>query len=99
MGSLHLICPILLSHSSPNGGRVRATLAGLLNTTTSSELVSIPQCSLGTPDQSSDVALDGGTQVMVFILSFAVQGAGGTSHPFPTWWGAEKEVITTTVSC
>ncbi|KAG2138199.1 OPT oligopeptide transporter protein-domain-containing protein [Suillus cothurnatus] len=35
-------------------------------------------------------ALDGGTQVMVFILSFAVQGAGGTSHPFPTWWGAEK---------
>jgi hypothetical protein len=35
-------------------------------------------------------ALDGGTQVMVFILSFAVQGAGGTSHPFPTWWGTEK---------
>ncbi|KAG2138132.1 OPT oligopeptide transporter protein-domain-containing protein [Suillus cothurnatus] len=34
-------------------------------------------------------ALDGGTQVMVFILSFAVQGAGGTSHPFPTWWGAQ----------
>ncbi|OJA09373.1 hypothetical protein AZE42_08541 [Rhizopogon vesiculosus] len=28
-------------------------------------------------------ALDGGTQVMVFILSFAVQGAGGNSHPFP----------------
>ncbi|KAG1878204.1 OPT oligopeptide transporter protein-domain-containing protein [Suillus subluteus] len=35
-------------------------------------------------------ALDGGTQVMVFILSFAVQGAGGTSHSFPTWWGAQK---------
>ncbi|KAG2138157.1 OPT oligopeptide transporter protein-domain-containing protein [Suillus cothurnatus] len=35
-------------------------------------------------------ALDGGTQVMVFILSFTVQGAGGTSHPFPTWWGTEK---------
>ncbi|KAG2138129.1 OPT oligopeptide transporter protein-domain-containing protein [Suillus cothurnatus] len=34
-------------------------------------------------------ALDGGTQVMVFILSFAVQGAGGTSHLFPTWWGRE----------
>ncbi|KZS98527.1 OPT oligopeptide transporter [Sistotremastrum niveocremeum HHB9708] len=32
-------------------------------------------------------ALDGGTQVMIFILSFAVQGAGGTSHPFPAWWG------------
>ncbi|OJA15602.1 hypothetical protein AZE42_10123 [Rhizopogon vesiculosus] len=35
-------------------------------------------------------ALDGGTQVMVFILSFAVQGAGGTSHLFPAWWGANQ---------
>ncbi|OAX30986.1 OPT-domain-containing protein [Rhizopogon vinicolor AM-OR11-026] len=35
-------------------------------------------------------ALDGGTQVMVFILSFAVQGAGGTSHLFPEWWGANQ---------
>ena len=35
-------------------------------------------------------ALDGGTQVMVFILSFAVQGAAGSSHLFPTWWGANQ---------
>ncbi|OAX33321.1 OPT superfamily oligopeptide transporter [Rhizopogon vinicolor AM-OR11-026] len=35
-------------------------------------------------------ALDGGTQVMVFILSFAVQGAGGTPHLFPAWWGANQ---------
>ncbi|KAJ7067142.1 OPT oligopeptide transporter protein-domain-containing protein [Mycena amicta] len=35
-------------------------------------------------------ALDGGTQVMVFILSFAVQGASGASHLFPQWWGANK---------
>ncbi|KAG1858095.1 OPT oligopeptide transporter protein-domain-containing protein [Suillus subluteus] len=35
-------------------------------------------------------ALDGGTQVMVFILSFAVQGAAGTSHLFTTWWGANQ---------
>ncbi|KAI9442371.1 OPT oligopeptide transporter protein-domain-containing protein [Lactarius indigo] len=35
-------------------------------------------------------ALDGGTQVMVFILSFAVQGAAGTSHLFPYWWGANQ---------
>ncbi|KAH7913890.1 OPT oligopeptide transporter protein-domain-containing protein [Hygrophoropsis aurantiaca] len=35
-------------------------------------------------------ALDGGTQVMVFILSFAVQGAAGTAHPFPAWWGANQ---------
>ncbi|KAG2060361.1 OPT superfamily oligopeptide transporter [Suillus hirtellus] len=35
-------------------------------------------------------ALDGGTQVMIFMLSFAVQGAGGTSHLFPEWWGADQ---------
>ncbi|KIK55154.1 hypothetical protein GYMLUDRAFT_76698 [Collybiopsis luxurians FD-317 M1] len=35
-------------------------------------------------------ALDGGTQVMVFILSFAVQGAAGTAHLFPQWWGANQ---------
>ncbi|CAK5278568.1 unnamed protein product [Mycena citricolor] len=34
--------------------------------------------------------LDGGTQVMVFILSFAVQGASGNSHLFPQWWGANQ---------
>jgi hypothetical protein len=27
---------------------------------------------------------------MVFILSFAVQGAAGTSHLFPQWWGANQ---------
>ncbi|KAG1877966.1 OPT oligopeptide transporter protein-domain-containing protein [Suillus subalutaceus] len=35
-------------------------------------------------------ALDGGTQIMVFILTFAVQGAAGTSHLFPAWWGANQ---------
>jgi len=35
-------------------------------------------------------ALDGGTQVMVFILSFAVQGASGTANLFPQWWGANQ---------
>jgi len=35
-------------------------------------------------------ALDGGTQVMVFILSFAVLGAAGKSHLFPAWWGANQ---------
>lgn len=28
-------------------------------------------------------AIDGGTQIMVFILSFAVFGASGVSRPFP----------------
>ncbi|KZP11804.1 OPT superfamily oligopeptide transporter [Athelia psychrophila] len=36
-------------------------------------------------------ALDGGTQVMVFILSFAVAGAAGTAHLFPEWAGAYQE--------
>jgi len=35
-------------------------------------------------------ALDGGTQVMVFILSFAVQGVSGKSYLFPQWWGANQ---------
>ncbi|KII87915.1 hypothetical protein PLICRDRAFT_176672 [Plicaturopsis crispa FD-325 SS-3] len=32
-------------------------------------------------------ALDGGAQVMIFILSFAVFGASGKSRPFPSWAG------------
>ncbi|EGO04012.1 hypothetical protein SERLA73DRAFT_165539 [Serpula lacrymans var. lacrymans S7.3] len=32
-------------------------------------------------------ALDGGAQVMIFILSFAVFGAAGKVNPFPTWAG------------
>jgi len=32
-------------------------------------------------------ALDGGTQVCVFILTFAVFGGGGTAHNFPQWAG------------
>ncbi|KAL1712381.1 OPT oligopeptide transporter protein-domain-containing protein [Schizophyllum commune] len=30
-------------------------------------------------------ALDGGTQIMVFVYSFAVGGASGSATPFPTW--------------
>ncbi|THG93602.1 hypothetical protein EW026_g7677 [Hermanssonia centrifuga] len=30
-------------------------------------------------------ALDGGTQVMVFVYTFAVGGGSGTVRPFPTW--------------
>jgi hypothetical protein len=32
-------------------------------------------------------AMDGGTQVMVFILTFAVAGGSGKARPFPTWAG------------
>ncbi|KAF7312457.1 OPT oligopeptide transporter [Mycena indigotica] len=32
-------------------------------------------------------ALDGGSQVILFILSFAVFGASGKGVDFPNWWG------------
>jgi len=35
--------------------------------------------------------LDTGTAVVVFILSFAVQGGTGKSHLFPNWWGASRD--------
>ncbi|KAF8578774.1 OPT superfamily oligopeptide transporter [Ramaria rubella] len=35
----------------------------------------------------TSAALDGGSQVILFILSFAVFGASGNSVPFPNWWG------------
>ena len=32
-------------------------------------------------------AFDGASLTVLFILSFAVFGAGGPSKPFPAWWG------------
>ena len=32
-------------------------------------------------------AMDGGSQIIIFILSFAVFGASGTAKPFPTYFG------------
>ncbi|KAJ5519053.1 Oligopeptide transporter OPT superfamily [Penicillium expansum] len=32
-------------------------------------------------------AFDGASLTVLFVLSFAVFGAGGKSHPFPSWWG------------
>ncbi|KJA17574.1 hypothetical protein HYPSUDRAFT_206043 [Hypholoma sublateritium FD-334 SS-4] len=37
-------------------------------------------------------ALDGGSQVILFILSFAVFGASGKAVEFPTWWGNPANV-------
>ncbi|KAJ5822830.1 Oligopeptide transporter OPT superfamily [Penicillium robsamsonii] len=36
-------------------------------------------------------AFDGASLTVLFILSFAVFGAGGVSHPFPSWWGNNAE--------
>jgi len=38
-------------------------------------------------------ALDGGTQVMVFILTFAVFGGSGKARPFPVWAGNPNTTI------
>ncbi|PCH45026.1 OPT oligopeptide transporter [Wolfiporia cocos MD-104 SS10] len=35
----------------------------------------------------TSAALDGGSQVIMFILSFAVFGASGNAVDFPYWWG------------
>jgi hypothetical protein len=35
--------------------------------------------------------MDGGTQVISFILNFAVFGAAGTAHAFPDWWGNDSK--------
>ncbi|KAI0945261.1 hypothetical protein AcW1_001521 [Taiwanofungus camphoratus] len=35
----------------------------------------------------TSAALDGGSQVILFILSFAVFGASGNAIAFPYWWG------------
>lgn len=35
----------------------------------------------------TSAALDGGSQVILFILSFAVFGASGNTVNFPNWWG------------
>ncbi|KAJ5762483.1 uncharacterized protein N7511_005865 [Penicillium nucicola] len=32
-------------------------------------------------------AFDGASLMVLFVLSFAVFGAGGISRPFPSWWG------------
>jgi hypothetical protein len=38
-------------------------------------------------------AMDGGTQVLVFLLTFAVQGGGGKATPFPTWAGNHQNNV------
>ncbi|KAF2168188.1 hypothetical protein M409DRAFT_65680 [Zasmidium cellare ATCC 36951] len=34
--------------------------------------------------------LDGGAQIIILVLSFAVYGASGKTTPFPRWWGAPR---------
>lgn len=37
------------------------------------------------------LALDAGSGLCIFILSFAVMGVGTTPHPFPLWWGNNQD--------
>ncbi|KAL6307422.1 OPT oligopeptide transporter [Sparassis latifolia] len=43
--------------------------------------------------------LDGGTQVIVFILNFAIFGAAGNAHTFPQWWGNTNQVSLSADRC
>ncbi|KAI0926086.1 hypothetical protein AcW1_008352 [Taiwanofungus camphoratus] len=36
--------------------------------------------------------LDSGTQVIIFILNFALFGAAGNAHAFPQWWGNDANL-------
>ncbi|KAH7098866.1 peptide transporter MTD1 [Auriculariales sp. MPI-PUGE-AT-0066] len=36
-------------------------------------------------------AFDGGSQITLFILTFAVFGASGVTRPFPYWWGNREK--------
>jgi len=38
-------------------------------------------------------AMDGGTQVLVFVLTFAVFGGSGKAVPFPTWAGTPDSTL------
>lgn len=49
-------------------------------------------------------ALDGGTQVMVFVYTFAVGGGSGTVRDFPNWalvgfFSTSKLIALTSYSC
>lgn len=77
------------SVSSRSGGCGRATRAGSPSTSASVSRPAATRAGMLTPCPSYIVAaaLDGGTQVISFILNFAVFGASGTAHNFPEWWG------------
>jgi OPT oligopeptide transporter protein len=36
-------------------------------------------------------AMDGGTQVLVFITTFGLQGGAGKNVPFPEYWGNNQK--------
>jgi hypothetical protein len=38
-------------------------------------------------------AMDGGTQVLLFLLTFALAGGSGKSHPFPAWAGNHQDNV------
>lgn len=44
-------------------------------------------------------ALDGGTQILVFILTFAVFGGSGKAVPFPKWAGNPDTTVTNLDHC
>ncbi|KZV73279.1 OPT oligopeptide transporter [Peniophora sp. CONT] len=47
----------------------------------------------------TSAALDGGSQVIIFILSFAVFGASGKAVDFPNWWGNPDPALLSVDRC
>ncbi|VDC07714.1 unnamed protein product [Peniophora sp. CBMAI 1063] len=47
----------------------------------------------------TSAALDGGSQVIIFILSFAVFGASGKAVDFPYWWGNPDPAVLSVDRC
>lgn len=86
--SIRLFSPISRSRTSLSGGYALATQSGSSNTTTFLPLLSMVEhryaLLLFQIDNSFLISI--AFQVMVFILSFAVFGAAGNSHLFPSWW-------------
>lgn len=74
-----------------------STLAGGINSAFLSSLIVAAFCQLWLrikrPKLFIDfnyivaAGIDGGVAILIFVLSFAVLGAAGTSYPFPTWFG------------
>ncbi|KAF9010131.1 oligopeptide transporter [Cyathus striatus] len=93
IGSLHvdkLMLPIIYQYSSWLSAGVNSTITSSILVGLASQLW-LRKYHPGWYKKYNYIlggALDGGAQVMIFILSFAVFGASGNPRPFPTWAGS-----------
>jgi OPT family oligopeptide transporter len=92
IGSLHvdkLMLPIIYQYSSFLSAGVNSTITSSILVGLASQLW-LRKYHPGWYKKYNYIlggALDGGAQVMIFILSFSVFGASGNPRPFPVWAG------------